>query len=102
MQLRLRTYTLREGLEAEFIEKWNQTIVPLRHETGFEVLGAWYAADEHQFTWLVGWPGEGPFDEAEEAYYASPGRAKVTWDAGHFVAAVDVKAVEDVFTTRTP
>ncbi|RNL60678.1 NIPSNAP family containing protein [Nocardioides marmoriginsengisoli] len=100
MQLRLRTYTLREGREAEFVERWNETLVPLRREVGFEVLGSWFSAATREFVWIVGWPGEGDYDAAEQAYYDSPLRAQVPWDAAEYVEAVDIRAVDDVFTAR--
>lgn len=102
MQLRLRTYTLRDGLEAEFIAKWNDVLAPMRRQTGFEVLGAWYDAGQCQFTWLVGWPGEGSYDAAEQAYYDSPLRAAVTWAPDHYVTHAVVCVVEDVLTVELP
>ncbi|WGX95833.1 NIPSNAP family protein [Nocardioides sp. L-11A] len=100
MQLRLRTYTLRAGREAEFIEKWNDTLVPLRREVGFDVVGSWFSPQTREFVWIVGWSGAGDYDAAEQDYYDSPLRAQVTWDAADYVEAVDVRPVEDVFTSR--
>jgi hypothetical protein len=100
MQLRLRTYTLRDGLEVEFIAKWNEVLAPMRRQTGFDVLGAWYDAERSTFTWLVGWPGAGSYDEAEQAYYDSPLRAEVTWAPDHFITDVEVRAVESVMTKQ--
>ncbi|MFD5656764.1 hypothetical protein [Streptomyces hirsutus] len=36
----LRTYTVRDGLLDEWVERWRADIVPLRLELGFEIGGA--------------------------------------------------------------
>lgn len=37
----LRTYTVRDGLLDEWVERWRSDIVPLRLALGFQISGAW-------------------------------------------------------------
>ncbi|MFI0369324.1 hypothetical protein ACH35V_15690 [Actinomadura sp. 1N219] len=96
MQTRLRIYTLREGKGDEFVQRWTETLVPLRRKLGFEVLGAWRVPDRREFVWIVGWPGEGSYDDAERAYYESPLRKEIPWRAEDFIEAADIRTIEAV------
>jgi pyruvoyl-dependent arginine decarboxylase (PvlArgDC) len=64
-EFQLRTYRAKPGELHNWVEAWKTTLVPLRSEHGFSVVGAWVAEDENEFTWLVSADG---FSEREAAY----------------------------------
>lgn len=97
MQFRIRTYKLKPGTQREFIDKWQEDLVPLRRELGFEVEWAYYSAETSEFIWLVSYAGEGPYENAEEKYYASPQRAAISWDARDYIAEMNIRSVDKVF-----
>jgi hypothetical protein len=86
MELVLRTYTIRPGELAEWIEEWRAHVLPLRRALGFEVLGAWLNEEESTFTWLLGYDGPDDLETANAAYYASPERAALDPDPARHIA----------------
>ena len=70
----LHVYRVQDGALEEFVAEWRARIVPLRRTFGFEILGAWTAADEDTFAWLVSYDGPEGFAARDAEYYASPAR----------------------------
>jgi hypothetical protein len=47
----LRTYTVRDGLLDEWVERWREEIVSLRLELGFTIGGAWVDRERNAMYW---------------------------------------------------
>lgn len=82
----LRIYTIREGHLDEFLAAWTAGVVPLRGRFGFSIQ-AWTVPHESTVVWLLAYHGDGTFEDAERAYYASPERAALDPDPAQFVVA---------------
>jgi NIPSNAP protein len=80
----LRIYDIEPGLLDAFVAAWTTGVVPLRERFGFEVEG-WTVAGVDRFVWLLTYRGEGTFEEANEAYYASPERAQLDPDPAAWI-----------------
>jgi hypothetical protein len=64
-EYQLRTYRAKPGELHNWAEAWKTTVLPLRGEHGFSVVGAWLAEEENEFTWIV---SADRFGEREAAY----------------------------------
>ena len=93
MRYQLRIYRLKPDTADEFVERWRRDIVPLRVKMGFAVVGAWRHFDDNEFVWMVRWDGQGSFEEGEGAYYASPGRAEMTWDPSDYIESSQLRVM---------
>ncbi|MFF3558328.1 NIPSNAP family protein [Streptomyces tsukubensis] len=98
----LRTYTVREGLLDEWVERWRTDIVPLRRKLGFTVDGAWVDRERNQFVWLLSYEGPGTFAEGNAAYWASPARAAMGLDPGDYLLHTDDRTVEPTPVLMVP
>ena len=76
----------------EFIDGWTESVVPLRRQAGFEIVGAWATDDE--FVWVLGYDGD--FSAADAAYYASSARQRLDPDPAELIEASDERTVERV------
>lgn len=94
MRDQLRMYQLHPGTFDEFFAYWKDNIVPAREAKGFTILSAWREVDSNEFIWVVRWNGDGSFEEADEAYYASPIRSKLPKAFSSFIASSEVRMVE--------
>lgn len=83
MQYQLRDYQVTSGAMAQFVSEWTATVVPLRKQFGFEIVGAWSNAEANRFVWIVG--HEGDFEEADRSYYASPERRAMSPNPARFI-----------------
>ncbi|WP_374985371.1 NIPSNAP family protein [Streptomyces fradiae] len=90
----LRTYTVREGLLDQWVERWRDDIVPLRLKLGFEIGGAWVDRERNQFVWLLSYEGPESFEERNETYWASPERAEMDLDPDDYLLHTDDRTVE--------
>jgi hypothetical protein len=86
MQDQLRIYTIKPGEMKAWVDEWRRLIAPLRHQHGFEVLGAWTAEAAERFVWIIRYTGPGTWQEADAAYYASPERAAMQPDPARHIA----------------
>ncbi len=89
MEFQLRRYTIHEGALAEFVEEWSERVRPLREGFGFTVVGAWTAAEENQFVWILAYDGREGFERRDAAYYQSPERAALTPDPARHIAEME-------------
>jgi hypothetical protein len=96
MRAQLRRYQVKPGQMTAFIESWETGVVPVRELFGFKVLAAWRSDDDAEFGWLVGYAGDGHFEAAEKAYYASPERAGMPVEPLQFLDKVDTWMVESL------
>ncbi|MFF9456443.1 NIPSNAP family protein [Streptomyces flaveolus] len=90
----LRTYTVREGLLDEWVERWRNDIVPLRLKLGFEIGGAWVDRERNQFVWLISYEGPETFAERNALYWASSEREAMGLDPDDYLLHTDDRTVE--------
>lgn len=81
----LRTYTIKPGEMAAWLEEWGRLIAPLRRRHGFEIVGAW-TTEADQFIWILRYAGSKTWAEADAAYYASPERTAMQPDPARHIA----------------
>jgi hypothetical protein len=91
----LRTYTVREGLLDEWVERWRAEIVPLRLELGFAIGGAWIDRERNQFVWLISYVGPEAFAERNAMYWASPARKAMDLDPNDYLLHTEDRTVEE-------
>jgi NIPSNAP len=86
MATQLRDYRIRPGDLARFVDEWRAHLAPLRRAHGFEIPAAWTVSGEDRFIWLLAHPGGwDAFEEADAAYFASPGRAALDPDPARLI-----------------
>lgn len=86
MAMQLRDYRIRAGELNRFVEEWRTQLAPLRRACGFEIPSAWMVPEEHQFLWILVYPGGwDDFAEADAAYFASPERAALDPDPARLI-----------------
>ncbi|GAA2130570.1 NIPSNAP family protein [Streptomyces synnematoformans] len=90
----MRTYTVREGMLDERVERWRAEIVPLRRALGFTIGGAWADRERNQFVWLISYDGPETFDERNALYWASPEREAMDLDPDDYLVRTDDRTVE--------
>ncbi|MEU5698352.1 NIPSNAP family protein [Streptomyces aurantiacus] len=91
----LRTYTVRDGLLDEWVERWREEIVPLRLELGFTIGGAWVDRERNQFLWLISYDGPETFAERNAMYWASPARKAMNLAPDDYLLHTDDRTVEE-------
>lgn len=91
----LRTYTVKEGLLDEWVERWRDEIVPLRLELGFIIGGAWIDRERNHFIWQISYDGPETFAERNAMYWASPAREAMNLDPGEYLVETDDRTVEE-------
>lgn len=91
----LRTYTVRDGLLDEWVERWRTDIVPLRLELGFTIGGAWVDRERNQFVWLISYEGPETFAERNAMYWSSPARKAMGLDPDDYLVSTDDRTVEE-------
>jgi hypothetical protein len=96
MEYRLRIYEVKRGELQAWIDEWRRLIRPLREELGFRVVGAWVDAETSTFVWLLGYDGEGGYEAADAAYYASPERSAIDPDPARHLESTRQLKVEPV------
>jgi NIPSNAP len=94
--VQLRRYTVAAGRMGEWLEEWGGRVRPLRERHGFEVVGAWVVEGSEEFAWVIAHDGEGTFQEADAAYYASPERAALDPDPARHLEEVRTDFVREV------
>ncbi|MFC8367070.1 NIPSNAP family protein [Streptomyces sp. NPDC057239] len=93
----LRTYTVRDGMLDEWVERWRQEIVPLRLELGFTIGGAWVERERNQFVWLISYDGPETFQERNALYWSSPERKAMNLNPDDYLVHTDDCTVEQVY-----
>lgn len=90
----LRTYTVRDGMLDEWVERWREEIVPLRLELGFTIDGAWVDRERNQFVWLISYDGPETFAERNAAYWSSPERKAMGLNPDDYLVRTEDRVVE--------
>ncbi|MEW5528968.1 NIPSNAP family protein [Streptomyces virginiae] len=93
----LRTYTVRDGLLDEWVDRWTREIVPLRLAMGFEIGGAWVDRDRNQFLWFISYEGPESFADRNAAYWASPAREAMNLDPDDYLLRTEERTVEEKY-----
>ena len=83
MRYQLRDFQITPGKMDRWLTEWKAHVLPLRTQTGFQVLGAWSNPDTNRFVWILAHDGD--FEEADRAYYASAERRSVEPDPARFI-----------------
>jgi hypothetical protein len=91
--LQLRDYRVKPGEMSEWIDEWSAKIRPLRAKFGFRVVGAWAAADQDRFVWIL---AHEEFEAADKRYYASAERRALEPDPARHIASTDYHFVEAI------
>lgn len=97
MTTQLRTYTVRDGMLDEWVERWREQIVPLRLKLGFTIGGAWVERERNQFVWLISYDGSETFQERNALYWSSPEREAMNLDPADYLTHTDECTVEQVY-----
>ncbi|MEV5443947.1 NIPSNAP family protein [Streptomyces sp. NPDC052644] len=92
----LRTYTVKEGLLDEWVERWRNEIVPLRLELGFTIDGAWADRERNQFVWLISYDGPESFQARNARYWDSPARSAMNLDPDDYLVRTEERTVDAV------
>lgn len=92
----LRTYTVRDGMLDEWVERWRREIVPLRLKLGFTIDGAWVDRERNQFVWLISYDGPETFVERNALYWSSPEREAMGLDPDAYLVHTEDRVVERV------
>ncbi|GAA4934643.1 hypothetical protein GCM10023224_14040 [Streptomonospora halophila] len=95
--VQLRTYTVREGLLDEWVQRWREEIVPLRLRFGFTLGHAWIDRERNQFIWTISYEGEQSFEERNREYWNCPERAAMSLDPKDYLEATDKQEVARVY-----
>ncbi|GAA3750272.1 NIPSNAP family containing protein [Salinactinospora qingdaonensis] len=93
----VRTYTVREGLLDEWVQRWREEIVPLRLEFGFTLGEAWVDRERNKFIWTISYDGPESFAERNQKYWASSAREGMDLDPKDYLVETDVREVERVY-----
>jgi hypothetical protein len=93
----LRTYTVRDGLLDEWVQRWRGEIVPLRLELGFTIGGAWVDRERNQFVWLISYEGPETFAERNALYWSSPKREAMGLNPDDYLVRTEESTVEPAY-----
>jgi 2'-5' RNA ligase len=94
MEIQLRDYRIRRGHMDDWIAGWQEGVVPLREQVGFQLLGAWVDRPHDRFVWVVGYSAPDGFTAAEERYHALPERLSLHPNPSDFVETATLDMVE--------
>ncbi|HVD31555.1 MAG TPA: NIPSNAP family protein [Methylomirabilota bacterium] len=87
MEYQLRHYRIRAGHMDQFVDAWVRGVYPLRRRFGFTFAGAWRVEGSDEFVWIIGYDGPEGFAAADEKYYASDERKRISPDPAQFIEA---------------
>lgn len=96
MSVQLRLYTINKGCLHLFAREWKETVLPLRIEHGFRILGAWTIEETNQFAWLISFEGQESWETKESAYYTSAKRKTMEPDPARLISRAEEYFVDTV------
>ena len=96
----LRIYRIAAGHLEEFAGAWTRGVEPLRRRFGFSSQ-AWTVPAEGIFIWLVAYEGEGTFEAADAAYYASSERKALAPDPARWIESNETRSLVPVSVGRS-
>jgi hypothetical protein len=71
----------------KFLDAWVRGVYPLRRRFGFIVSGAWRIDGTDEFVWILGYDGADGFAAADQRYYASDERKRMSPDPAQYIEA---------------
>ena len=95
-EYQVRVYRVRMGEMDDWLREWREMVVPLRRRLGFGIVGAWTSRAEDRFAWILSYDGPESFEEASEAYYASPQRMLMSPDPARHLESTESWLMEGV------
>jgi hypothetical protein len=79
-----------------FLDAWLRGVYPLRRKFGFTFTGAWRVDGADEFVWIIGYDGPEGFAVADDNYYASPERKRMSPNPAEFIEAPTSKMIKSV------
>jgi hypothetical protein len=79
-----------------FLDAWVHGVYPLRRQFGFTFAGAWRVLDTDEFVWIIGYDGPDGFARADERYYASEERKRLSPDPAQYIETPDSRMMRSV------
>jgi hypothetical protein len=70
-----------------FLDAWLRGVYPLRLRFGFVLAGAWRVERADEFVWIIGYGGPEGFAVADERYYKSEERKRMSPDPAQYIDA---------------
>jgi hypothetical protein len=89
VEQQLRIYRVQPEALTQWVEEWREQVCPLRRRFGFRVLASWVIEADETFVWILGYDGPVTWEEADDAYYASPERTALDPDPARLLAGTD-------------
>jgi hypothetical protein len=86
----LRIYRIAAGHLEDFADAWTKGVEPLRRRFGFSSQ-AWTVPGDDVFIWLVAYEGDGSFEAADAAYYASSERQALAPDPARWIESNETR-----------
>ena len=71
----------------QFVDAWVRGVYPLRRRFGFTFAGEWLVEGSDEYVWIIGYDGPEGFAAADEKYYASDERKRISPDPAQFIEA---------------
>jgi hypothetical protein len=96
----LRIYRIEAGHLDEFASAWKRGVEPLRRRFGFGSQ-AWTVPGEDVFVWLLVYDGDGTFESADAAYYASSERRAMRPDPARWIEATETRVLAPLSAGRS-
>jgi hypothetical protein len=98
MEYQLRRFRIRAGTMDAFLEAWLRGVYPLRRKFGFTFAGAWRVDGADEFVWIIGYDGPEGFTAADERYYASEERKRISPDPAQYIETPVKQMMRSVLT----
>ena len=82
-----------------FLDAWLRGVYPLRRKFGFIVAGAWRVEGTDEFVWIIGYDGPEGFAVADERYYESEDRKRMSPDPAQYVESSENSMMRSVLAS---
>jgi len=101
VEYQLRHYRIRAGSMDVFLDAWLRGVYPLRRKFGFTFAGAWRVEGADEFVWIIGYDGPEGFAAADDNYYESSERKRMSPDPAEFIEAPISKMMRSVLPSTS-
>ena len=92
----LRIYTIKPGMMDEWLELFNQQLVPIHRDQELRLDGVWVNTEADEFVWIRSFKDEAEMEAKMDSYTASPARKAVGDLPGQYIAKTDVRILRSV------
>jgi hypothetical protein len=79
-----------------FFDAWSRGVYPLRRKFGFTFAGAWRVEGADEFVWIIGYDGPDGFAAADDRYYASEERKRLSPDPAQYIESASNQMMRSV------